>query len=234
MSKTKSDYVARIKEIIQDDEEITYSYIDNNIDSAVQEYQKRRPNIDAEEYSGDGSTYNLELPTDWEDGFSWILAIQYPVEDEGKPQFLKTNKYQLIYTPTGRKIRIYSPFASGEIAWVIFVKKHTISDSDVTVPDSDFEAICAYASADCCSQIARYYAQTARATIGADVVDYWERATLYSEQSDRLMEKFERHIPKEFTGDVGSWDLSPLGTDEFIFPRDTEAKESGKTFVKDF
>jgi len=233
-SKTKTDYEDRIKQIIQDDEEVTYSSLGNNINSAVQEYQKRRPNIDVQEYSGDGSTNNIDLPTNWEESFSWILAIQYPVKDEGRPQFLKSNEYQLIYTPTGRKIRLYTPFASGETAWVIFIKKHIISSTEVTVPDTDFEAICAYASADCCSQLARYYAQTARATIGADVVDYWERATLYSEQARDLMEKFERHIPKEFTGSIGSWDLSPLGTDEFIFPRDTEAKDSGNTFVKDF
>jgi len=219
MTKSQADYVTRVKEILQDEEGIiTDPQIKTNLIGTVATYQTRRPNYDVEEVSGDSSTYDHDLPTNWEAGFSWIDVIEYPVKETGKPQFLPRSSYSMLRTTAGIKIRTYSPFATGRTARIVYTKKHLLNDSDVTVPDSDFEAVSILTAAKCCSQLARYYAQTARATIGADVVDYWERATHYSTQKENLEKEFGILIPDE-GGAIGEWDLSPRVDRNFIFDR---------------
>jgi hypothetical protein len=116
---TITDYKNKIKRIIKDE----YSYLTDEdlticMENGLAKLSKDLPKVKQRIISGnDGDTY--DLPGNWENGFSYIQAIEYPL-DSICPELLEEDDYKLIeeeeilkikfnnYTiPSNKRFRIY-------------------------------------------------------------------------------------------------------------------------------
>lgn len=214
----EEDFLVRIESIVQDTEGIIQrpSY-KTNLRRSVGAFQKIIPQEKTIKINGDGSTVEFNLDG-WEPRFSQILKIQYPVTTSGEPCYLTGKDFQTIDTEDGQRLRIYSPFVSGQSARITYTLKHSVTGKESTIDDHDFDAVCNLAASFCCDYLSRYYSQTALSTIQADVVDYGEKGALYREQATQLKASFEDYV-RSFEGSFGEWDTwASYGS--WVFPRD--------------
>ncbi len=215
MSLTRLDFLTRIRQLVRDDASILQdAELRAHLADAVSKYEDYRPRVSVSLVAGDGSTYNYDLPTGWIDEFSVMLAIEYPVQDAGRPEFLSQKLYEMLETENGQKIRLYDPFGSGYNARFVYSIPHTLDDSTCTISQADLNPVCHKAAALCCASLASYYNQTARATISADVVDYFDKARIYQERGKDFSKMFSDAIVISGYA-IGDWDMEPSWGDKY-------------------
>jgi len=210
MSLTKTDYINEIKRKLK----FTKSGVltdpddyENALDEAVKELSKIFPYIKVVELTGDGNSY-FDVPSDWEDGFSEIYNIEYPI-NEYPPQFLDENYYYIEDTPTGKRVRFtnYYP-GNSEKFWFRYTIQHQISDSQNTVPDIFFGPLTNLACAFVCFKLANYYSNTADPTLTADVINYGSKGEDMENRGKNFKALWEEEIKGyQNSGYIGEWDM---------------------------
>jgi hypothetical protein len=92
---TLTEYKNKIKKIIKDE----YSYLTEDdlticLENGLSKLSRDLPKVKQRIISGDeGDAYNL--PNNWEDGFSYIQAIEYPI-DSFSPELLEEDDFKII------------------------------------------------------------------------------------------------------------------------------------------
>jgi hypothetical protein len=163
------------------------------LDQAIRQvYSKDRPLEVVEDLDGDG-TNDVALPKTWEDKFSAVRSIEYPI-GEIPPVLIEDSDWQLYRTPDALKLRLLAvtPSAAADQVRLTWTRRHAADGS--TVPDADFEAIVDMAAALCCELIARKYTQTGDPSIGADVVNYRSKGQEWSDRAKTLRANYGRHL----------------------------------------
>ena len=142
----------------------------------TQRYSEDRPIITVVDAVSDG-TQLLALPDPYEEGFSFVKSIEYPI-GQIPPKLIEDDSWQEYRDPTGLKLMLslLNP-TSGEKLRLTFTSRHN-SDGK-TVPDVDFYALCDYAASLCLETLAALYAQTGDPTVQADVVNYRTKSSEY-------------------------------------------------------
>jgi len=191
---TKTEVKEKVIIILQDDaNELTENQILSAIDSAIVNYSIDRPLLKIKDIVGDGG-YDYNLPTDWEQSFSQIIAVEFPAGEQ-EPIYLSQEDYTIYETELNRKFRlIWESATSTQIIRLSYTKKHTLSEtpSETTVYDSDFEAVAHLGAAYACKFLSRKFAQVSRSLISADAVDYADKSEVYASRVEELFEDYKR------------------------------------------
>lgn len=187
MSLTREDYIARLGSALQDDAE-KLSPDDNSrlLSQAIIIYSKDKPRTLIKEEDGDGSKYDFALPSDWVEGFSYIVGdIEYPADTYQDPNYIEKIDWKLFkklvsaVTTTYLRITSFIP-ASGYKLRYEYTLPHTLDETTNTVNENDTEAVVALAAALCFWALAAKFAQSTDSTIEADVIDYQRKSDLYA------------------------------------------------------
>lgn len=164
------------------------------IQQAVKEYSQVRPLVTAQDYAGDGTTFDLTLPTGWQEGVSSIKGIEYPA-GERQPVYVEPSDWRFYVTPSGKKIRLASITpATGKTLRLTYTKLHAIDATQSTVSLFDEEAVADLAASIGLTDLAAVYANTQSPTITADSVNYGDKSRNYLEIAEKLKTRYRKHL----------------------------------------
>jgi hypothetical protein len=196
MALVQYDYVKRIKKMIRDDAKKLDSgdfEIREHLAQAVKTYQKLRPYERLWEFTSTGASDN-PVPDDWKEKFSDVMLIEYPIRESGQPEYLKGTEWEVKRTTTGYVLRFYYAIPSGKKANIIYTTHHILNDTQSTIYEADFDALCSLTASLACGSLAQYYAQSSNPTINADVTDYEDKGRIYAERAEVFMKAFTDHM----------------------------------------
>lgn len=159
------------------------------IQAAIKRYSRHRPGIKVADIVGNG-THDYALPTGWNDEFSAIKSIEYPLGDV-PATMLDNDEFEIYQSPTGKKIRLLNYALA---ATASFRVSFTILRTDATIPDMDVDALVTLAAALCCEDLANAFIQSSDSTIGADSVNYRSKAAEAASRGKRLMQLYKEHL----------------------------------------
>jgi len=224
----RQDYLTAVDQLVQG--EIPLSEADKilAVDLAVREHSKHRPQEIVEDFDGDGGfDYALSDFSDWEDGFSTIRQVEYPVDDDDEtPDILEAADWMIYKKPAGKYLRFLSATPGTEEDFrVTYTALHACTDEDCTVETFDELAVQALAAAYFCDMLAVYYAQSQDSTIGADSVDHASKSRDYAARAKRYRKVYQDHMgitdgkPKPACGVQDQDQNYPWGWDRLTHPR---------------
>ena len=194
------DFRKEVKGFIKDDSEvIKQEGLDRNIGSALDQYDKDRAREVTEDIDGDG-TYDYELIavlTDWSEGFSHIKQIEYPAGESQDPSdnYLDDDAWMIYDDGSKKYLRFLktSP-ASGEKIRVTHTTPHALDDSESTIPDCDFRAVCYLSASLSCLELAAYYTQHADMKAISEYADLMSKAEDYRGMAEEYGKNYEKLI----------------------------------------
>ncbi|HNP80131.1 MAG TPA: hypothetical protein PKN47_01610 [Nitrospira sp.] len=164
------------------------------IQQALKEYAQVRPAVAAQDYAGDGATFDLALPTGWQDGLSTIRQIEYPA-GQRIPSLLQNDDWGFYVAPAGKKIRLLSITPStGETTRVTYTTPHLIDAVSSTVSALDEEAVADLAASIGLTDLAAAFANTQSPTITADSVNYADKSRTYLDIAEKLKLRYRKHL----------------------------------------
>jgi hypothetical protein len=122
--------------------------------------------------------------------------IEYPI-GQNPPEFFSPERYRLYLKPDGtQEIRFDDGLPAAAVR-LSFTVKHALAAGQApqdTVPIVDREAVCKYAAASLCDQLAALYSNTADSTIQADGVDYKNKASERRRQASTYRKQYFDHL----------------------------------------
>lgn len=188
MSMTREDYLARLDTALQDTaEKLPPDDKMRLLSQAVVIFSKDKPLTKIHELTGDGTSYDFAMPTDWVDGISYVIGdIEYPADDYQDPNYIEKidwmffRKLVTTVTTTYLRFRTFKPL-SGKKARFEYALPHTLDETTNTVIDCNIEAVVTLTAALCFWALAAKFAQTTDPSIEADVIDYQRKSDMYSQ-----------------------------------------------------
>jgi hypothetical protein len=192
MGYTREDYLARLETVLQDSaEELQPDDKFRLLSQAAVLFSKDKPLTKIKEETGDGTSYDFELPSDWVDGISYIVGeIEYPADSTAhpsqSPQYLESVDWKffkkLVSTVTTTYLRMLTFIpASGYTLRYEYALMHTLNETMNTINDADIEAVVSLAAALCFWALAAKFSQSTSPSIEADVIDYQRKSDMYKD-----------------------------------------------------
>lgn len=145
-AKTKEDFIAGAQSklnFVGDYLGVDVAEIITSLEEAVSFYSKDRPREKISVITGDGSN-RYALPTDWQDDFSVVKYIEYPAGDNADqdPSILDQDEVLIWEDDTGKKFQFrFTTLEVGDTAWIKYTLPHTLTDSENSIPETDFSAV---------------------------------------------------------------------------------------------
>lgn len=202
MPDSYGKFEAKIKNLILDaGGKITQDGLEAAIDEAINiRFSSDRPLEIVTDMEGN-ATNDLGLPPQFADGFSIVRSIEYPVGNIPE-SYVDPSDFRMYRAPSGLTIRLLvTQPNTGEPVRVTWTARQT-TDS---VPDGDFEAVCAYAAALCFDSMAASYIQTVDGMIPGDTVNYRSKAQECQSVAKSFRTRYYNHIGAgESSGSGGS------------------------------
>lgn len=185
---TLRDYGQTAQEQLLTDSEIAIL-----LPTAERMYSSVRPRQMLVDIAGNG-TYYLDVPTDWEEGFSSVLAAESP-PNEMPPALIDPRALRVGYDVDETLRFIFAdPIASGSTVRIAYTKTRTYSLTtalNTTVLDGDHWAVCDLTASICADAIAGKYARTGEPVLGADVTNYRSRVSEWQSIAKRLYSRWQ-------------------------------------------
>jgi len=212
MGLTLTQLLDEANENLQFDDTIilTTTERENACKKAVQEYSRIRPFYILESYTGvggDAPFYNL--PTAWDEGFSVIAEIEYPVNRVPK-EIIRQRYWHIDLRPTGKQLRFgtVNP-ATGETFYIKFTGRHSFQSSGASnIDEADLVGLSYLATSVMCQMLSTYYAQKANANLpNVDIVEYKDRVAEFQTKSNSWKKKYHQTIKPDLTS---TWDNIPF------------------------
>ncbi len=132
--------------------------IDQHVFAAVRQFSLDRPRIVFADYTGDGATFQLGIPTGWVNDFSWVEAIEYP-QGQRPPVFLdpaEIELYPVASAPTAIQLNWTTP-AVGTTSRLSYAVPYPLPDTNAAtdlIPAVAFEFVAKLAAAGGATQLA--------------------------------------------------------------------------------
>ena len=192
-----------------DNDELSQNARDEMLKAAVERYSLDRPKERTQDVTGDAGKYypltgGSAVLSNWSDGFSRILGIEYPaatIASDEAPQYLEPEDWDEDYwVDSSGDIRwLYLPNhapVATESMRIKFSQPYAWSGSpEVTdTPVLDFFAICHLAAALCCRAIAAKYSRTSDSSITADSVNHTTKAGEFSRRAKEFEALYNQHL----------------------------------------
>jgi hypothetical protein len=213
--KVQVDYL-----LSADDDELPEIARIAQIDAAIERYSLDLPNEVTKDVSGDGGNYYaISGLTSWSDGYSQILAIEYPaptVASDEAPVYLEPDDWNDDYWD-GSTRYIYLPNhapASGESMRVRYTAPYVNSSDTYDIPPKHFYAVCMLAAGLCAQAISAKYSRTSDSTVSLDSVDHLSRAQQWAQRADEFIADYRDRLNladdgTEPYGEFVDWDTRP-------------------------
>jgi hypothetical protein len=161
------------------------------VQAMVQRYSADSPQKLVKDVVADGTSL-VPLPTEFEDGFSIVSRIEYPIGSV-PPNVLLDESWQMYRSPTGLKVMFTGTTpTNGTSVRVSLTARHI--DDGSTVPDADFEAVCDFAAALGFEALAAFYAQTGDPSLLADTVNYRTKSQEYLGLAKAARKRYFDHV----------------------------------------
>ncbi len=225
---TRDDYIAAIGRFVHGEFPLGEADKILAIGRAVKEHSKHKPRIVVEDVDGDGGfDYPVSGLEAWDDEFSSVKSIEYPVNDDDEtPDMLHDSEWRIYRKPSGQVIRFLEdrPTASESIR-VTYTAMHACTDSTCTVAGFDEEAVQALAASVFCEMLATYYASNQDSTIQADSVDHTSKSRDFAARAARYRKLYADHMgikdgQTKAASVTGDQDSTPSwGEDHMTHPR---------------
>lgn len=214
-TKVLGDALTRVYRTLRDlGDDLTHQLLGNEemlayIDQATTRYSGDRPLEVVADVVSDGSSH-LNLPEGYEDGFSLIRSIEYPIEDSPLT-WLDPRDWAIYQSPAGSDLWLREVIPSGDSARVTFTGRRSFGDeaADTTVPDADFDAVCDLAISNCCDAIAQHFARASSPVLAADRVDYKSKCDEWAGRAKRYEARYRLAIGPSMGSATINWDSSP-------------------------
>lgn len=162
--------------------------LDVAVAAAVVRYSADRPRLDVEDLTAtDGG---LGLPAGWAVGFSEVRSLEFPI-GRRPPVFLPlTGWYMQLQPAGGWAIELVEPVAENAVFRCTYTLPQVLDGETDTLPAYDREAVCCWAAALLCEQLAAAYSANTQPTIRADSVDQQSQARNYALRADKLRQRY--------------------------------------------
>jgi hypothetical protein len=221
MATALSVFLSTVKAIVGrvDTDELPDADVEDRIRAAIQRYNKDSDALPPyfEDVTGDGGKY-YSIPanlTQWSEGFSDILTIEYPaitIASDDQPTFLSPDDWNDDYwiDESGTQVRYlfmknHSPAAT-ETMRISYTAPYSFSGDPETVdtPAEDFYALCNLSAGLVCQLLAAKYAAIGNAIIAADSSDHVSKSEAYADRADEYIDLYLDHmgIGKDDEGDA--------------------------------
>ncbi len=155
MSFTRPELALDIQKLVGNPGSLDAANISLHIDSALAIYSQHRPRVKSQDYTGDGVTYDFQLPADFVVGSSQIVSVEYPTGQQ-IPNYLPEHLY-FLYRESPPTLRLLLTPAAGNVLRVSYTAQHEVHESDAsltTVPAADRQALASLAAARACVELA--------------------------------------------------------------------------------
>ena len=182
-----SDYQTDVTDLVRDDNsEISSTQLDDAIGDAVIKYSNDKPRTLVEDVVSDGTVY-LDLPASWEQEFSEVLKLEYPI---GSSPLTYIDEFEIYQSPSEFKILLPNTITASASVRVSFTAKHSVTAVLDTVPTKHREPVACYAAALLLMQLASVYSGDEDSTIAADNVDHGDKAGRFSSRAKDLKKQY--------------------------------------------
>lgn len=161
------------------------------IQAAVRQYGRDRPRTLAVDTVSAAGGVALDLPAGWEDGFSVVASLEYPVGDN-PPSWLDAADWSMYQAPGGWEIRLAASLPAGATVRTRFTARHALTPSSDTIPADDREAVSSLAAALLLDQLAARFAGASEPTIGADAIDHGSKSGEYARRAAGLRKRYQQ------------------------------------------
>lgn len=162
-----------------------------HIAAAVRQYSKDRPLEAVADLDGVG-TSDVVLPATFIDGFSQVLSVEYPIGDL-PATLIDENERELYRTPTTLVLRflVDTPASASANIRLTYTGYHSQGVDEAngtasTIPDADFDAVCALAASYAATQIVQSYTDAVEPGSDAAFVQGDDRAEGYRRAAKEL------------------------------------------------
>ena len=202
MAYERKDIISRIKFLIQDGAGfMDTASLDTAIEAAVNIYSRDIPQIKINDFTGDGLAYSWAVPSDWQEEFSAVKAVEYP-QGENPAEYLEDDEWTIYYDLVDNvktlKFRLIdiTPSATETIR-LLYTAPHTVpAAGSVTIRDVDGEAFCHLTASLCLRALAAKHTQSSESTIGADSVDWSSKVQQYIDLAKEYESLYRNHLGK--------------------------------------
>lgn len=225
MATALSDILKRTNELLKFTDTVNLTTADRRdlIVRAVREYSVRRPywGITAQT-AGSDNWYSL--PSDYEDGFSFMHEIEYPVGNTPPDTIDDDNWFidtMIVSSTAVKRLRFVSNSpTNGEIFWMKYTKRHTFDSSDnSTVPDCDELGIAYLCCSLFCAALADHYAGRSDGNLTeVEIPGMTTRKDEYQSMAQTWWTKYDKSLPQLEDGAEGYINFSQ----DMYFDRDEE------------
>lgn len=186
-----ADFQALAAALTRDDAgKLSADDVDGAITLAVTRYSKDRPRLKVEDITAAGGKL-LGLPAAWENGFSKLNSLEYPIGDV-PPSLI--SGWMMYNAPSGLSIMVGDSLTANAAVRASYGVMHQVSSSTDTVPLGDREAVCCLAAASLCDQLASLYSGDTDSTIQADSVNHQSKAAEYAARAKALRKRYHDEL----------------------------------------
>jgi hypothetical protein len=177
-----AEYQSLVIALVRDTSEvITDADRDNAIALAVTRYSEDKPRTVKADITSDGTNF-LALPEAWDDSFSRIVKIEYPI-GKAPPVYLTEDSFDLYDGLDTTQLMLINALPSGQVARMSLTARHLLDDETDTITGKDKEAVVNWAAGILLQQLANYYSGTGNSTIQADTVDWQTRGAEFANRA---------------------------------------------------
>ena len=184
-------YYTLISQLAQDSAgRLTPNDMDRALGLAVARYSKDRPRKVVEDVVSVLGGSFLDLPEAWESGFSVLQQVEYPVGQVPVVVIPPVEGWELMPVPDGEIVALLDAVPANATLRLSYTVRHVVSADTDTIPEHDSEAVCCWAAAVLCEQLAAWYAANGDPTIAADRVDQTSPQKAYAAQAKTLRQRY--------------------------------------------
>lgn len=161
MTFTRPELMADVQGLVGNPGSLDQAHLEAHIDAALAIYSRHRPRVRQQDYTGDGVTYDFQLPADYQPGLSELVAVEYPAGSQ-LPSYLPASSY-FLYRENPPTLRLLIVPASGRTLRVSYTASHVVHERDATqttVPATDRPALASLAAARACLELASIAAKS--------------------------------------------------------------------------
>lgn len=195
-----TDYYSLIAQLAQDSaSRLTADDVDTAVRAAVLRYSKDRPRRIVEDLTAATGGQYLDLPVDWQAGFSAVQELEYPIGQVPRSLIpAGAEGWELLPMPDGSDlVALAAGLPAGATVRLSYTRRHVLTAGQDTLPEDDREAVCCWAAAILCDQLAAWYAANGDPTIQADRVDQTSPQKAYAAQAKMLRKRYQDEIGVE-------------------------------------
>jgi hypothetical protein len=192
---TQLDYFLVIDQLIQDQagKLSTVGRVEA-VQLAVAEHSRIKPILRRRSLSGTG-TYTLGTPTGWDDEFSSVESIEYPV-GQRPPSYLDSDAWLLVSSPTAPtryqiQFQDVAP-ATAERINLAWTRPHVVTDAGSTIPEGHYRAVATLGASYACLMLAGFYSQQGEPMISIDSQSPGSKARDYMALAKTLRGSYSR------------------------------------------